>query len=236
MSGFFFAAAAKAVTVEQPTDGQTGVWVKSGTTVISSAMTMTGLVTSSGWSTNIYSGGVLSDYVLQSAGMVVRSGGLAVSGVAYRALTVSRGGVVSSVILNHPGETTDVYNHAGVRAFDVTLIAGQLQQFAGAASSYVSGVIVSGGTLTVRTRPPTGGMGGAYDIVQYGGTVRVEYNGYASGVAVQSGLLNVVSGRAVNVALSGGSMHVYSGGSALVVTSHAGAVVTVDEGGYIEYA
>jgi hypothetical protein len=62
MSMFFMACGAKAaVTVEQPIDGQTGVWIKAGGVTIRSGMTMTGAIVSSGQSQYIYNRGVVID-------------------------------------------------------------------------------------------------------------------------------------------------------------------------------
>jgi len=65
-------------SAEQPIDGQTGVWIKSGTTVISSAMRMSNVTVASGQSQYVYSYGVVTGgSVLYGAKQYVSSGGVA---------------------------------------------------------------------------------------------------------------------------------------------------------------
>ena len=72
---FFNALLAAAATVEVPIDGQTGVWIKSGTTVVGSAMKTTGVTVSAGFTQYVYSRGVASGTLAVSGGRIIAGSG-----------------------------------------------------------------------------------------------------------------------------------------------------------------
>ena len=80
MSGtFFMMMAANGGVAEQPIDGQTGVWLKSGGVTIGSAMKMTGATVAAAQSQYIYSRGEARSCTVAASGhLYVGSGGAAV--------------------------------------------------------------------------------------------------------------------------------------------------------------
>ena len=76
MTREYYNAMATAVTVEQPIDGQTGVWLKSGgATVISSGMKMTGATVSTGQVQYIYDRGAASGTLATGGGLIIATSG-----------------------------------------------------------------------------------------------------------------------------------------------------------------
>lgn len=214
MSLFVALIGAAAVTVEQPIDGQTGVWVKQGATVISSGMSMVGAVISSGQTQYVYNRGAAKFGAVSSAGRVYVSNGGTLSSVdlgsgAY--VYVSSGGLASNIHARGTAIRTEITIFAGGAASDATISGGAtLYAYSGGA---IFNVTLMSGTayLTVR-----------------GGSV--------GGATISGGTAFVSSGSIVSGAVVYGRMIVSSGGTALAVTSNAGALVNVLDGGYIEYA
>ena len=195
MSGFFMAAGA-AAKVEVPIDGSTGVWIKQGATVISSAMKMRGAVISSGYVQYVYSRGIAQSSL--------------VSGTAQNSaiLLISAGGVASDTVVDA--------GHVDVRGGTAHGIIVRNDMYAAVYQGYASGVIVSRGYLDVNDSTfvenivlsrVAGGSGRCY--VKSGGT--------ASGIVVNSGTrLGVSAGGTALAVVS------HAGGS---VTSQAGAYI-----------
>lgn len=128
--GYFFnalLAAAANVTQEVPIDGQTGVWVKLGTSVVASGMTISGytLAADAARTMDIYSRGVATD-ITDSRGII----------------RVSNGGVLSA--LSVPGSAVYVRN---VTVFNGGMLIGAELGGAGVnaniSGGFASGVIVS---------------------------------------------------------------------------------------------
>ena len=146
-------------------------------------------------------------------GLNVQSGGTAFGGTVFYRLYVSSGGTA----LNNT-----VVGEAGVYAALNAMPGG-----------YASGVVYAA---------PSGGVtisagGSMSDVVMSLGVLNQSAGGYAENVVLHSGASHAMRGVASNIAVSSaGRLTVYSGGSALAVTSNAGAIITVQAGGYIEYA
>lgn len=252
MSGTFVMMMAAGARVEQPIEGQTGVWLKSGTTVISSAMTMTGVVISSGQTQYIYDRGKSLDCIFRAGAVqIVYSGGF------------------DSGTSDYWGNGASAYISSGGTSFD-RYAGGYLRVSSGAylSSAYThGGILYNAGTVvsTVKTTGATTfntfGGGFSYDLYVSSGVNCAVADGRLIGVsglpatnatfkASNGGvILNAVfeSGWVITIGSRGGlvsgatlksgcTMTISSGGSALAVTSNAGAVVTVQAGGYIEYA
>ncbi len=210
MNTMFTTLLAAAVKVETPINGQTGVWIKSGVTVISSGMKMTGATITSGKIQYVYDHGLVRDTLVASQGhQFVSRGGTALGTVLSGGTqTVYLGGAVNSTAVYSSGRLAAI----GGNVTNVSL-AGYFS-FLTASNAYVSGV--SNSNL-------------AYIYAYGGGVIENITLTSAGSVFVSSG--GTVSG----VALSGGRLTVSSGGTALAVTS-TGGTVTVMDGGYIEYA
>ena len=196
---------------EEPIDGQTGVWLKQGASVIGSGMKMTGAVVSSGQSQYIYSRGITqSCTVVVSGFQYVNFGGKAIDTTVYWRQYITSGGYAEGTVLGSAaGAVPRVFMSTGAAASRVyiqTSVAA-LQIPAGA---YVNEIYMSAGQLWVT--------GSADNIVMQAGTATVYPSGVASGIA-----------------LSGGKLIVSSGGTALAVTS-TGGTVNVLSGGSITYA
>ena len=256
---FFFnalLAAAATVTQEVPIDGQTGVWLKSGATVLSSGMSMTGITVSTGQNQYVYERGAAIATTVDGGSAYVNSGGSALNLVLATGRVENRGVVVTPVIRG-----------------------GLYFNFSNGVTS--NATITSGGTCYLQL-PPTEPGGGVIHGVNMTGFAKVflqgsgcgvsggvcngegttaaniiyAYNGaFADDVTLMSaaqfrvssgaaghrtliesnGQVFVYSGGVVVSAVvsSGGSLYVNPGASALAVTSDAGAVVTGE--GYIEY-
>lgn len=96
----FTALMGAVVTVETPIDGQTGVWLKQGAAVISSAMKMQDAVVTSGQSQYVYSRGVVvGGSVTNAARQYVSNGGMASNChiLSGGTLTVLSGGTALAV-------------------------------------------------------------------------------------------------------------------------------------------
>lgn len=218
-----------------PIAGSRGVFLSSGTALVSSAMRITGGTVGSGYPGDkmyVYSGGVATDNSVLGGGvMYVYSGGVATSA------TATAGG--------------NIYVSAGGRATHIDC-TNYIYCFGGT----VTEVSLRGGALTLRTRPgepPTR----AEDVVTgkwttltvqsatvvscvlsgTGAKAHASSGGLISSATVSTGLLTVYRGGSAHIATirSGGSLTVSSGGVATDVTSMTGAVVTVIEGGTISY-
>jgi len=218
-----------------PVDGSTGVWIKSGATVISSGMKMTGATVSAGQDQYIYSAGLASACMIASGGVQhVSSGGMASDCTLAGEFFALQGAMVRDMAIISSGSAT-VSSGAEIYGLTMSGVA------ANTAKLYVSG----GGVVTSAS-------------VTFGGYLVPRNAGIVSGVTVNSGglLYPVFGGSAVDVVIergghasagisggwisgvtvnSGGYLTVSSGGTALAVTSSAGANVQVVDGGYIEY-
>lgn len=235
MSGFFFAAAAKAtVTVEVPIDGQTGVWIKAGGATVSSGMSMTGATVSSGQSMYVYNRGVATSINVSGGGVVnISSGGTATSLLTYSSGTVhvSNGGSLNVFSSLEPATQNVIFN-GGVATNGYILLGNLLVSSGGFAEDMTASGFspTSRGVLNLRA-------GGSMNRA----TCQRAENGYFNGEVTD---LHVSGGAAYlrspcvasGVSVTSGTLIVSSGASALAVTSGAGAVVTVQTGGYIEYA
>ena len=213
-----------------PIAGSRGVFLSSGTTLVSSAMKISGGTVGTGYPGDnmyIYSGGVATDTtVLNGGNMYIFSGGVA-SGI-------TRDKVASG----------DIYVSAHGRANDIVQSARYLYCFGGT----VSHVNMLGGALVVRRRAGEP-SGQAEDVVMAPWTTLAVYDsatvvscvlsgtsakanvssgGLISSAVVSTGLLTVYNGGTAHTATisSGGSLTVSSGGVATDVTSMTGAVVT----------
>ena len=232
-------AAAVNITVENPIDGSTGVWVKSGTTVIGSGMKMTGATVTVGQSQYVYNRGVAQSCAVSSGGFQYVSSGGVTNGtlIVYGGSSiVSSAGVASNTVV-----CGRFYVNALGSAFDTIISAVPGQQSAAMLVSadaqrrgYASGIYVySNGAFYARSR-------NCYNAIVYsGGLAQVfQYSELHSTTVNASGrMLVTVGGTGVSVTVSsGGTLTVSSGGTALAVTSNTGATVTVRDGGYIEYA
>lgn len=202
---------------EIPVDGSTGVWVKSGTTVISSGMKMTGATVTSGQSQLIYSRGTAQSCTVSANGIQrVYSGGTARGCDVLHFQHISAGGTAINTIAHYRQYVSSGGSAVGTILRVAPELAASIYPAADIASgTYASGVICENrGTAWVHTVS-------AYDFTAVSsGYIQVYAGGVLSGVTLSStGRLNIVSG-----------------GTALAVTSHAGAVVVVSAGGHIEYA
>ena len=239
MFNTLLAAAAK---VEIPIDGQTGVWIKSGTTIISSAMTMTGVVVLAGQSQYIYNSGKALNTVISSGGIVAASNGGLVSNCSLYSsarLLAYSGATVSGMHSYQTGAVTFIY--PGASAFDVEMTSGQINN-----SGYASGVIMNGicyvqgnGTYehVVQHIGYAYPNGSANDWIKSGGNISM-YAGTPrlTNLTQHGGNCHVrIAGAVVSgVIISGGTLYISSGCTALAVSSAGGAVDVLD-GGYIEY-
>lgn len=214
-----------AAGVEQPIDGQTGVWLKEGGVTISSGMSMTGAVVSSGQSQTVYSRGVAQSCIIDGGALYVSSGGTAsgtiisgtsavfLSGASIYLLTISGGiinlGAAPIGLITYGG---NIYyrTNGGAVLSGATLSAGTFYCYEGVLSDTT---IITGNTVLLSSGTASGA------VVAGSGYLQLRAGTIASGV--------VVSSR--------GHLNVSSGASALAVTSNAGAIITVLEGGYIEY-
>ena len=156
--------AAATAKIEIPVDGATGVWIKSGTTVISSGMKMTGAVVISGQTQFIYNRGRATNNLNSTGQVRVSAGGRldssTVQGMAYfyssgvgENLIVSGnvgvvlyGGSVGNVELS--GTSARITASNGGRAANITInSAGFLYVSNGASAS--GATVLAGGHLNV---------------------------------------------------------------------------------------
>lgn len=196
-----------------PTFGVQGVFLRSGTTTISSDWAVVGGIVSSGQTQYVFSKGSVSSCTVLQSGIqhissggvaqdcdvshfqYVFSGGTAIGTIAHYRQYVSAGGSVIGTIVKEPA--------AGVNA------ALNLP-----ASAWASGVTVSSnGTAWIQNKD-------AYDFtISSGGYAQVYPNATVSGVVVEPG----------------GRMMIQSGATALAVLSMAGASVTSNAGAHVEF-
>lgn len=227
-------AAAATVTQEVPIDGQTGVWLKQGTTVISSGMKMTGVTVGDGQALYIYNRGRANSTNVSSGGiMYVSSGGVAIGASVYRNGSANVFGLLSGVSQLESAANVTVFK-GGVVSSAFVLLGNLLVSSGGFAEDAVASGFAptSRGILNLRA-------GGSMNRV----TAQRAENGFLNGHVTN---LLVSGGGAVaylrspcvasGVSVTSGTLIVQSGASALAVTSGAQAVVTVQSGGYIEYA
>lgn len=251
MGRLFFMLMAGGVA-EQPIDGQTGVWLKSGGVTISSAMTMTGAVVSSGQKQFVYSKGEARYTQCLGVGdVLVSNGGVAsncyISGGinAARLMVIGGGTAVSCVLQNgdiqlngYPAAATLIdavayggrlilQNYANVS--NCTKSGGSLEAGAGGGPKRIYGLNIYGGGATIYNNTIV------YDLVLHGGSMTVRTNGKVSGATIQSAApLTVSSGGTVTslTVESGGSLTVSSGGLVVSGTvSGTSALADVSSGG-----
>ena len=252
MNNMFTAMLAAATAkVEVPVDGLTGVWIKSGATVISSGMKMTGATVSSGQSQTVYNRGAANSTTVVSGGsLLISSGGTANSPVAHGAavrVNVSRGGsafgaeiyssarmnvmgsgaLASGISVRGPDGFLNVYGQ-GASAASIVMSAGAYVYVY--QNGVISGITQSAGNLYVSS------AGTATGVIMGGGAIAVYASGYINDTTIGGGALRIQNGGNASgiVVQSGGSLVVSSGGTALAVTGNAGASIVVLEGGYIE--
>lgn len=216
------------------------VWTVSNGGVISN-ITITG----AGGGLYVSNGGLVNSLIMHSGTAQIRSGGTAFAAVVSSggSMIVSNGGTASDIEIYSGG---GVYASSGAEVSDIWIANG--------ANLYVYGgvyrnIINSGGVYTVGiAAKPT-----YYNIEAYRPVTLL--NGFADTVVMHdwSTLTIGAEGSAVNVTatykahvnnsgyvsgcaiMSAGTLTVRSGASSLAVTSNAGAVITVEDGGYIEY-
>ena len=212
-------AAKKTAAVEQPVDGVTGVWLKSGGVTVSRTMKMVGAVISGGAVAQyVYSRGVASGTMIRNIGNVyISGGGLAVGceiagGLNAARLNVYQGGsavlcVLRSGYLIANGYPAPATLNDTIQCGGITFI----QNYAN-----VSKYTISGGRLDA-------GAGGApkrvYDLGVCGGVVSIYNSTHVSGAVVSGG---VVSMYTANARIFGATVH--SGGALLVSSGSASAV------------
>ena len=209
--------AAATAKVEIPIDGSTGVWLKSGTTVISSGMKMTGATVTSGQTQFIYDRGTAQSCTVSANGIQrVYSGGTARGCDVLHFQHISAGGTAINTVAHY----RQYVSSGGSAVGTILRVAPELAASIYPAADIASGAFASGfvaesrGSAWVHTVS-------AYDFTAVSsGYIQVYADGVLSGVTVES------TGR----------LYVASGGTALAVVSAAGAVINVSAGGYIEYA
>ena len=253
MNNMFTAMLAAATAkVEVPVDGLTGVWIKSGATVISSGMKMTGATVSSGQSQTVYNRGAANSTTVVSGGsLLISSGGTANSPVAHGAavrVNVSRGGsafgaeiyssarmnvmgsgaLASGISVRGPDGFLNVYGQ-GASAASIVMSAGAYVYVY--QNGVISGITQSAGNVYVSS------AGTATAVTMIAGGVNVYANGSAENFTVNGGTLRIQDGgRASGITVAaGGTLVVSSGATALGVVS-SGGTIDVISGGYIEYA
>ena len=180
------------------------------------------LIVSSGGTAAVGTGtGVLSNVTILKGGRLNGSG----NNNRIENVDISSGGVAWQGFYNsvtvHPGGSI----FAQQSTTNIVLNSAAFAQIAGYISncSLLAGPVNVGGTL--------------YDFTQNGGSTTLSTGATCSNATVYNGTFRVLpTATATSVVLSsGGTLVVSSAGTALAVTSNAGAVVTVIEGGYIEY-
>ena len=228
-------AAAATVTQEVPIDGQTGVWLKQGTTVISSGMKMTGVTVGDGQALYIYNRGRANSTNVSSGGiMYVSSGGVAIGASVYRNGSANVYGLLSGVSQLESAANVTVFN-GGVVSSAFVLLGTLLVSSGGFAENAVASAFApaSRGLLNLRA-------GGSMNRVTCLRAENAYLNGYVTNLLV-SGVGGVAVAYlrspcvASGVSVTSGALVVSSGASALAVTSGDSATVTALSGGYIEY-
>ena len=231
---FYNAMLAAAVTVEQPIDGQTGVWIKAGDTIVSSGMTLTGVTVDPRQTMYVYNRGVATSINVSSGGiMYVSSGGTATGALIYSGGTANVYGALANASAVEMGTYITVYS--GGIASDTVMLFGQLLVSSGgfANSVFLSGTApASRGILNLRD-------GGSANNVTAARGENVYANGSVTDLTINgNGAVAYLRSPCVasGVSVVSGTLVVSSGASALAVTSGANTTVTVRDGGYIEYA
>ena len=232
MSGTFVMMMAAGATVEQPIDGQTGVWLKSGGVTISSAMKMTGAVVSTGQSQTVYSKGTASASILYTNGrLFVSNGGIARdcvgNGNVAHGLFVIQGGTASGYTLYSGDLSVNGYPEPGTLIDAVAYDGRQFFQNYATVSNYT----MSGGSLNA-------GAGGAakrtYNLKVFGGNVSIYNNHHVSGAIISGGNVSMwtANARIFDASVFSGATLLVSGGvvSGCSVTgrvsTYTGAYVT----------
>ncbi len=237
-----------------PVYGETGVWLVSGGTGISGLWEMSGASIGIGQVAPlqaVYLGGVAnSTQVLSGGTMNVSSGGVAGSVTACGSgarVYVSRGGTANGVEIYSSARVTVFGSNASASNVAVRGPDGFLTVYGSGAGA--GGITMSGGAYVIVYQGATlsginqlGGnlyvssAGTATGLTMSGGAAVVYPSGTATDIVVSGGYLRVQAGGVASSVEVAGSLTVSSGGTALDVTSKAGAVITVSEGGYITYA
>ena len=220
MADYLLNALVGAVTLtvaEEPVSGQTGVWIKQGTTVVSSAMTMRNAVVSSGQTQFVYSRGAAKNCTVKSGGVQ----------------HVSHGGVASGCDVLH-----FQYIHSGGTALATT---AHYRQYVSSGGSAVGTILRVSPELAASVYPALSPAAGAFVsgvVAESRGSAWVQTDSAFDFSAISSGYILVYGGFTLSGAVisSTGRLYIQSGGTALAVTSNAGATVTVTGGGHIEYA
>ena len=243
---------------EYKQDTQIGVWVMEGGAIVSSGMTMTDAVVSSGQSMYVYSRGAAIATTVDGGSAYVNSGGsarnlvLATGRVGNRAVVVTpfiRGGeyynysngVTSNATITSGGNCylqLPPTEPGGGMIHGVSM-TGVAKLFLQASGCGVSGGECNGeGTIAASIIYAYNGAFADDITLMSAAQLRISSGAVGHRTLIESnGQVFVYSGGVVvsTVVSSGGTLYVSSGASALDVTSSAGAVVTVAEGGYIEY-
>ena len=208
---------------------------------------MTGAVVTSGQSMYVYDRGVVQNGIVSVGTAFISSGGTAVScGVESGAkMYVSSGAFASGVTANSAGSA---WYYNGATALDPVVSGGGWVSI----QTTASGLAMDGGTVyfqntagkvlqgaTLNSGTFYGYAGNVADATIYTATVLLLSSGSATNANVAgTGYLQLRAGTVASgvTVVSKGHLVVSSGGTALAVTSNTGALITVQAGGYIEYA
>ncbi len=225
------------------------------TVIISSGITSSGLVVSSGagldvfgtvndasvfsgGSASVFSGGKMIVTQVAESGFLDVCGGVANSTTVFGRLLVSSGGSANvnsirsggSVTVGPAGRASLVANSGGI----LTVSSGGVAYIANAASGGAF-EILSGGSGVFLTLAEAGRLfvssGGVAEKVNLNGAATVFAGGFASGVTVSDGGRFLVSGgTAQNVSVLSGGNAILSGGIANAVTVASDGFFTVSSG------
>lgn len=219
-----------------PIAGSRGVFLSSGTTLVSSAMQISGGTVGSGYAADkmyVYSGGVATDTSVLGGGVMhIRSGGVG-SGIVGggNGIYVSTYGRAEYISANkyvycYGGTVTHARFPSGV------LITSRRPEEDSPCSAED---VTFGNWTTLSIKSGTSVISCVLSGTSAKGTV--SSGALISSAVVSTGLLTVLGGGSAHIATirSGGSLTVSSGGVATDVTSMTGAVVTVIDGGTITY-
>lgn len=230
-----------------PIDGSKGVFIKSGSELVSARMTMVGATVSSGQNQLVYSGGIASDVSIVSGGIALVS-----SGGFVETVSISSGGAVSllsgasganlsvdmvtvdphlnNINISAGASADSIYNHNGFAiihgsATNVICDGGYTYTYS---TCVISGISCVAGTNDLR--------GSVTDLDVLGNNVRI-YEGQYSSVVIHSGATPQFrngTGEDAQV-LQGGTLVVgyagYSGAIFSDVTVSSGGHLTVSSGG-----
>ena len=192
-----------------PVEGSRGVFIKSGTTVVSSAMTINGGTIGSTYSGNrldVYNHGLATDFLVISGGTAwVSSGGILSNSVIYDStgyLRVSSGGVTK----NNTHRFNTSIGAGGISIDDIIDGPGYIHL-----SGYAEHTVLSAGRLFV-----------------YSGATANHTTAFSGSISAYS------SGTVLNpVVSSGGTLYILSGGVATSATVSSGGAATVYSGGIL---